>query len=129
MNFTLSVKIDATPMAIYTAWLSNEGHTKMTGGEAIISDLVGESFSTWDGYITGKNTSLEPYHKIVQSWRTTEFEDSDEDSILEITFKDLGDATEITLVHSNLSQDEEQYKKGWEEYYFEPMKTYFHKSG
>ena len=38
MEFTLKTKIDATAKQIYIAWLSSEGHTKMTGGIANISD-------------------------------------------------------------------------------------------
>lgn len=55
MEFKLNTTIKATAKQIYKAWLSTQGHTKMTGGAAFVSDKVGDTFKAWDGYITGKN--------------------------------------------------------------------------
>jgi activator of HSP90 ATPase len=125
MEFTLKTTIQGTAQDIYSSWLSSEGHTKMTGGEAVISDKPEDEFTAWDGYISGENISLDPNHKIKQLWRTSDFEESDIDSIVEITLKETGGETELTLVHSELSESGEQYKQGWEEHYFKPMKLYF----
>ena len=67
MEFTLKIRIKATAKDIYTTWLNSEGHTKMTGGEAIVSNEIGDSFTAWDGYIEGRNIELEPYKRILQS--------------------------------------------------------------
>lgn len=75
------------PNIIYTAWLDSNLHTKMTGGKANCSVNVGDTFSTWNGYIEGKNLELKPNKKIVQSWRTTEFFKDDEDSLLTLELK------------------------------------------
>jgi activator of HSP90 ATPase len=83
------------------------------------------SFTTWDGYIEGKNIDLEPYHRIVQSWRTFDFEEEDQDSQIEILLSEAVGETELTLIHSNLPESGEHYKQGWEEHYFQPMKAYF----
>jgi uncharacterized protein YndB with AHSA1/START domain len=72
--------IPASPAEIYNAWLDNIAHSEMTGGEAIMSDEVGAEVSAWDGYITGRILELVPGERIVQSWRTTEFDDEIEDS-------------------------------------------------
>ena len=53
MEFTLKTTIKATAKQIYKSWLSTQGHTKMTGGAAFVSDKVGDSFTAWDGYIKG----------------------------------------------------------------------------
>jgi activator of HSP90 ATPase len=84
MKFTIKTTINALPEVIYNAWLSSKGHSEMTGGEANISDLTGDTFTTWDGYICGKNLLLKENKKIVQSWRTSEFEDHEPDSQIEI---------------------------------------------
>lgn len=97
----------------------------MTGGEAFVSDRVGDKFTAWDGYITGENLELEPYNKIVQSWRSSQFEDGEADSQILVTLKEGNDDTELTLTHSNVPKDGEHYIKGWEEHYFIPMKRYF----
>jgi len=125
MEFTKKVKIKTTAKQIYKAWLSTQGHTKMTGGTAFTSDKVGDTFTAWDGYIKGKNLILEPYNKIVQSWRTSQFEDCEEDSQIEIILNEIDGETELTLIHSNVPESGEHYINGWDEHYFMPMKAYF----
>lgn len=39
--------------------------------------MVGEAFEAWDGDIQGKNIELDPPKRILQLWRTSEFEDDD----------------------------------------------------
>jgi len=125
MEFTLKTTIKATAKQIYKAWLSTQGHTKMTGGAAFVSDKVGDTFTDWDGYITGKNLVLEPYIRIVQSWRTSQFGEDEQDSQIEITLNETDGETELTLTHSNVPESGEHYIKGWDEHYFQPMKAYF----
>lgn len=45
MEFTLKTTIDSSSKDIYSAWLNSDGHTKMTGGRAIISDKTGDNFT------------------------------------------------------------------------------------
>ena len=125
MEFTLHTKIKAPAEKIYTAWLSSEGHTNMTGGTAIISDTIGERFTAWDGYIEGKNLELEPHRRIVQSWRTSQFEETEEDSQIEILLNETNGETELTLIHTKVPESGDHYKKGWENHYFQPMKNWF----
>ncbi len=124
-SITLKTTIKASPQEIYNAWLDSRLHSKMTGGLAKCSNEIGDSFTAWDGYITGKNIKLNPYQEIVQSWRTSEFNDNDEDSHLRILLKDLNGATEITLIHTNIPEGQTQYEEGWKVHYFEPMRKYF----
>jgi activator of HSP90 ATPase len=63
--------------------------------------------------------------EIVQSWRTSEFTDNDEDSKLIIRFKEIESGTALTLIHSNIPEGQTQYKQGWIDHYFIPMKQYF----
>lgn len=127
MKFTLVTIIRATAKEIYTAWLSSEGHSEMTGGEANTSVTVGDNFTAWDGYIEGKNMALEPFSRILQSWRTSQFEQDEEDSQIEILLNEVDGETELTLIHSNIPESGEHYRKGWDEHYFQPMKSYFEK--
>ncbi len=125
MEFTITTTIKATAKQIYKSWLSTQGHTKMTGGTAFVSDKVGDGFTAWDDYIKGENLILKPYNRIVQSWRSTNFEDHEADSQIEVTLSEKGDETMLTLKHSKVPESGEHYIKGWEEHYFEPMKKYF----
>ena len=126
--FTLTTTIPASAQDIYEAWLDSLAHTEMTGGEAIMSDEVGAEVAAWDGYITGRNLELVPGERIVQSWRTSEFSDAHEDSIITVTLEEVEDGTLLTLVHSKVPEGQTSYEEGgWEEHYFEPMKEYFAK--
>lgn len=125
IKFEVSDLIPANPEIVYSAWLNSEEHSLMTGGSAQVSNKVGESFEAWDGYIQGKNLELEPQKRILQLWRTSEFEDSEKDSTLEILFEPEGGGTRVTIRHSDLPQHGIQYQQGWIDSYFIPMKEYF----
>lgn len=125
IHFEVSAEITASPKQIYEAWLNSEQHSSMTGGSAIVSDMVGDSFTAWDGYIEGRNLELKPGEKIIQHWRTSEFDPSDDNSRLEIVFEAMKGGTLVTIRHSNLPNHGMQYKSGWVENYFDPMKEYF----
>jgi uncharacterized protein YndB with AHSA1/START domain len=125
--FTLTTTIPASAQEIYDAWLDSLGHSEMTGGgEASMSDEIDAEVSAWDGYITGRNLGLVPGERIVQSWRTTQFTEEHEDSIITLTLEEIEDGTFLTLVHSNVPEGQTSYEQGgWQEHYFEPMKKYF----
>ena len=125
-SYTLSTVMPASPAEIYRAWLDSIAHSEMTGGEATMSDEVGADMSAWDGYITGRNLELVPGERIVQSWRTTEFDDEFEDSIVTILLQETEDGTLLTLEHSNVPDEHKSYEEGgWQSNYFEPMIVYF----
>ena len=124
-SLELSATFKASPQDIYEAWLDGDQHSGMTGGEATGIALEGTEFTAWDGYITGKNLSLSSNRKIVQSWRTSEFADTDEDSHLEIHLESHGDGCRVTLIHTNIPEGQTQYEQGWVNHYFTPMQDYF----
>jgi uncharacterized protein YndB with AHSA1/START domain len=45
-DFKLTTIIPASPQEIYDAWLDNLAHSEMTGGEAIMSDVVREPLNS-----------------------------------------------------------------------------------
>jgi len=125
-TFTLTTTIPAVPQDIYEAWLDSIAHSAMTGGEASMSSEVGGEVSAWDGYISGRNLELIPGERIVQSWRTSEFGEDDEDSIVTIVLQETDGGTLLTLQHSNVPDAHRSYEEGgWESNYFEPMMAYF----
>jgi uncharacterized protein YndB with AHSA1/START domain len=125
----LSAVIPASAKKIYDAWLDSKAHSDFTGGgPARIDPKVKGKFMAWDNYITGTNLELVPGKKIVQAWRTTEFTAKDPDSRLEIIFEPVSKGTKVTLIHSEIPDGQSaDYKKGWKDFYFVPMKEYFSK--
>ncbi len=125
ISFELKASFPLSPQELYNAWLDGEQHSKMTGGDATGNAVVGSKFTAWDGYIRGINKKLTPHSKIVQCWRTTEFKEMDKDSILTLTFKEVGNGCELTLAHSKIPEGQPNYKQGWQEHYFTPMQEYY----
>jgi activator of HSP90 ATPase len=125
-DFEVSDIIPGTPGEIYSAWMSSEGHTAMTGAEAHVDPVVGGEFDAWDGYITGRTIELEPGRRIVQSWRTSEFTNEHADSRIEVLFEELDDGTKVTIRHTNVPEGQTGYEQGgWRDSYFEPMRAFF----
>lgn len=125
-KFELTVTLPASAEEIFNAWLSSEDHGAMTGSAAQVEGKVGGAFTAWDGYIFGKTLEVESPHRIVQAWRTSEFPEDAPDSRVEILFDEVKGGTKLTLIHSDMPEDQvESYKQGWEDFYFKPMKEYF----
>src|SRR5688572_5906722 len=110
--------VPASAEAIYKAWLSGSEHGRMTGSTATYNE-DDDTFTAWEGYISGKTVEKEPFSRIVQNWRTTEFQETDPDSTLEILLDPQGDGTMVTLRQSNIPEGQgDSYRSGWEEHYF-----------
>jgi activator of HSP90 ATPase len=125
-SIKVSAVIPAEPRAIFDAWMSSAGHAGMTGSGAKIGSRVGSAYSAWDGYISGKTLELEPPGRILQTWRTTDFAKDDPDSSLEILLEKARGGTRVTLVHTNIPAGTgPEYRKGWLDFYFKPMKEWF----
>lgn len=128
-SIKVSAVIPAEPRTIFSAWMSSKGHGEMTGSSAKVTARVGSQFSAWDGYISGKTLELTPPTRILQSWRTTEFADEEPDSLLEVLLVETKGGTRVTLNHTKVPAGQgPEYKKGWIDFYFTPMKKYFTRS-
>lgn len=116
-----------TPLELYRAWIDSDEHSYMTGAVARIEPEVGGAHRAWDGYIWGEILELVEGEKIVQTWRTTHFDDDDDDSRLEVSFTDNGaGGTVVHIRHTNIPEGQgAEYLSGWEDHYFEPMRLYF----
>ena len=125
-SFTLTAEFNTSAETIYKAWISTQGHTLMTGSPAKVNGAVNGEFTAWDGYIWGTFLDLTPNKRILQVWRTGEFPEDAEDSLVEILFEETGGKTKLTLTHTNIPAGQsESYRQGWEDFYFKPMREYF----
>lgn len=132
MHPTTTIKqtqyIPASPGELYDAYLNAKTHSMFTGAQTICERFVGGKFSAWNGYIIGKNVKLENGRRIVQEWQTSEWPNGYSPSVLEITFHPSGKGTKVQMVQTNVPADQAKYyKRGWMDFYWEPMKRYFKK--
>src|ERR1700722_5735041 len=128
IDFTVPDITPATPQQIYDTWLDSRGHEQMTGGgPARQSTKIGAETMAWNNYITGRNLTLVPGARIVQSWRTTRFTPREADSEIEVMLEPAsGGGTIVSVRHSNVPDGHTSYRDGgWQRSYFEPMKRYF----
>ena len=122
----LSVTFATNPENVFCAWLDSKKHSEMTGSEAIIESGIKGAFTAWDGYIVGRTIEIEQNLRIVQEWRTTDFPTTSPDSIVEILLEGTEKSTKMVLIHTEIPEGQgEEYKKGWKDFYFNPMKAYF----
>jgi|CXWL01.1.fsa_nt_gi uncharacterized protein YndB with AHSA1/START domain len=127
-NIEVSRIIPVRADRIFDAWLSGDEHGKMIGSSATVES--DGHFTAWDGYITGTTLAREPYSRILQGWRTTEFPPGAPDSQLEVLLEDVSGGTKITLKHTLIPDGQGQsYAQGWNEHYFDPMLKYFETPG
>ncbi|MBT3995152.1 MAG: hypothetical protein HOF01_05075 [Chloroflexi bacterium] len=125
-KFTITTEIPTSPKKIFDAWLDGKQHGAMTQSPATATNEIAGIFTAHDGYINGINLELDDGKRILQTWRTTEFEGSDPDSSIEITLERIDTGTKLTLRHWNIPDDQaDGYESGWQDFYFTPMIDYF----
>jgi activator of HSP90 ATPase len=120
-----TVTFDAPPHAVFEALLDSKKHAAFTGSRASLSRKVGGRISAWDGYIEGKNLRIIKDKVIVQSWRTTDFRESEADSQITFRFSKKGTGTRLLFVHTKVPDRlAEEFRQGWIDNYWVPLKAY-----
>jgi uncharacterized protein YndB with AHSA1/START domain len=121
--------IDASPAAVYEAYVDPKKHAAFTGDSATGTTKVGGKFAAGNGYISGKYLELEKGRRILHEWTTTEWPKGYPPSLVELILKPKGEKTELTMIHTKVPAEQAaDYAQGWQEYYWDPMKRYFKKS-
>ncbi len=117
-----TVHFNVSPHEVYEALMDSKKHAEFTGDEADISRKVGGEFHAYGGYIEGTNLELEVDKKIVQKWRASDWPEG-HFSTASFILKKEGEGTLLEFTHTDVPSDKaKSIAKGWEEYYWEPMK-------
>ncbi|MCE2734834.1 MAG: SRPBCC domain-containing protein [Flammeovirgaceae bacterium] len=100
-------------------------HEDATGSSALITDKLGEPFNLYNGFCFGENIEIKKNKLIVQAWRTEDWPDELDDSILVIRLIEEGNDTHLYLTHADLPVDmAEPLRKGWNDFYWSKWRTY-----
>ncbi len=126
-SIELTAEIPARPERVFRAWLSSKEHSAFTGSEAKITGHEGTRHSAYGGYIHGWVLSVNSTkRRFVQAWRTTEFSPEHLDSLVSVKISKSKGGARVTLTHTDIPEGQgARYQKGWDEFYFEPLKKFF----
>jgi activator of HSP90 ATPase len=116
---------NTTSETLYKLYMNAKMHSMLTGGPVEISAKVGSSFRAFGDYITGKNLQLVKNQLIVQSWRGSDWDKKDPDSVFVISLDQKGNDVMLNMIHANVPDDkEEDLDKGWKDFYWKPWKQH-----
>ena len=122
---TQSVVLPAVPEELFDMYLDPAKHTAFTGSEVTIGPDPGSEFRGFDGQLSGTILVTMRPTLIVQSWRSVNFNESDLDSTLVLTFAGDPAGGRVDLVHLDVpEQDFQGVSDGWEKYYWKPWRAY-----
>jgi len=120
-----SIILPAPAEKLYAMYLDPAPHAAITGAPVTIGPNSGDPFRAFEGNLSGTILTVVAPTLIVQSWRSTHFNDNDPDSTLILTFTPHGGEGRIDLVHLDVpSQDYQGVADGWEAYYWRPWRRY-----
>ncbi len=116
---------NATPYDVFEALMDEKKHAAFTGGEAMISRKVNGTFTSFDGWATGKNIELVKDKKIVQTWRPDDWSEGVW-STCTYVIKTVPTGTEMTFTQVNVPKPfVKTVALGWYKYYWKPMQKFF----
>jgi len=122
-----TVTFKATSHDIYETLMDSKKHSQLTGSKAQTSKKVGAKFSIYEGEIQGVNLELVPDHKIVQSWRYSDWPEGHYSKATFLLEENKG-ATKLTFTQTEVPEELYQdVSQGWRDYYWQPMKEMLEK--
>ena len=90
-----------------------------------ISVESGSPFQAFNGALTGATLRVIPQRLVIQSWRSTKFNDGDPDSTLILVFIPEATNGRIDLVHLDVpAHNYQSVVEGWETHYWGPWRRY-----
>ena len=94
-----SVVVPAPAEGLFAMYTDPAKHAAITGAPVAISVEPGSPFQAFNGALTGATLQIIPQRLVIQSWRSTKFNDGDPDSTLILAFTPEGTNGRIDLVH------------------------------
>ncbi len=115
--------IPAPPEDIYKALTTEITIRLWTGDMVEIDPQENGEFSMWDGAITGKFISIEPFKKIVQEWY---FGEQDGQSLVTIKLHEHKKGTSFEVQHSNIPDEAyDDIVDGWNDTYIASLIEFY----
>ena len=113
------------PKTLYNLYMNAKQHAHIAGSPVKISAKAGAPFSAHGGYITGSSVYNVKDSIIVQTWRSSDWDPAEPDSVFTIVLEPKGKGTILHAIHSNVpDKHAEGIRKGWDDHYWKPWKQY-----
>jgi len=80
------VVLSAPAESLFEMYTDPVKHAAITGAPVTISFEPGSPFHAFNGALTGATLQITPRRLVIQSWRSTKFNDGDPDSTLILAF-------------------------------------------
>ena len=120
-----SVVLPAPAERLFAMYIDPANHAAITGAPVAISAEPGAPFQALNGALTGAMLQIIPQRLVIQSWRSTKFNDGDPDSTLILAFTPEGTNGRIDLAHLDVpAHNYQSVVEGWETHYWGPWRRY-----
>lgn len=120
-----AVTLPACAEALFDMYLAPATHAAITGQPVTIGTDSGAEFRAFGDMLSGTMLQVVRPRLIVQSWRSMNFDDADDDSTLILSFSDQGDEGRIDLIHLDVpAGDYDGVTEGWGKFYWTPWREY-----
>ncbi len=124
-TISLAASMPVDPELLYDMYLDSHRHSAFTGSPVTIDSKPGSPFQAFDGALRGTILHTQPRRLIVQSWRSVNFDESDLDSILILSFWPKPGGARIELLQVNVPEgDFAGVSEGWAKFYWNPWREY-----
>ena len=114
----------ATPHEIFELFIDSKKHAGFTGAKANISRKKNGKIVAYNGWIQGKNLEIVKDKRIMQLWRSADWEKG-HFSKAEFKLEKKGKGCKLTFTQTGVP-DEKYFhiNQGWKRQYWEKMKEY-----
>lgn len=113
-----------TPHQVFELLMDSKKHAAITGDKAKIGRKVGSTFTTFDGWATGKTIELVKDKKIVQLWRGSDWPTGHYSTATFVILSAPKGGTKLLFTQTEIPTTfAKDVSQGWREYYWEPMKA------
>jgi activator of HSP90 ATPase len=113
----IEMHFPASSAHIYASLLDPRQFADLTGAPAEIEPKEGGSFSLFSGQITGRTIELVPDQRVVQAWRSPQWEPGFF-SVVRFVVQPTGSATTLVLDHTGFPEGHyDSLLAGWHSHY------------
>lgn len=124
-NLKIEILLPATPAQVMQMITDQKQIEIWSGEDAVFEAKEAGAFSMFGGWAKGAIQKLTA-DELSFTWKTSEWPDEVEDSVVNIKLKADGEQTLVILNHKNLPDEDEvkSHKTGWNDFYFTPLEDY-----